>query len=78
MTLFVLVTGGIGESYERCYVWAHDRAHAFQLAWPICQAKYHDITEEEVRALEIHALFDASAAPFCSPLSDSGFDETDA
>jgi hypothetical protein len=73
MTLFMLVTGGIGESYERCYVWAEDREQALQLAYPICLAKYPAMTAEQLRACEMEVLFHDDARPFCTPFSDSGF-----
>jgi len=73
MTLYELYTGGIGTSYERCYVWARDTEEAYGLAFVECQKTYPALTEADVRGMRWTPLFSADAASFCSPLSDNGF-----
>jgi hypothetical protein len=65
MYLFEIQTGWIGESYERCYVWAEstDQArHVFNLSYgPAREAK------------KIDCLFHKDDPPFITRLSGSGF-----
>lgn len=67
MSLYEIQTGHIGESYVRCYVWAENEKHA------------RDLFEEKHtgRTLErITYLMSISDSPFCTNLSDTGWDNS--
>jgi hypothetical protein len=55
----------MGENYSRSYAWAADADAAFALF----EAMYPD---ED--AITIRPLFRADAAPFCTKLSDTGWE----
>lgn len=74
MILYAYITGAIGEAYERCYVWAGDRQEADRLVLEEARKTYSALTLADVEQWQVERLFGAEAAPFCSRLSDSGFD----
>jgi hypothetical protein len=67
LTLFEITNGWMGESYCRSYVWAEDEAAAFALF----ETMYPG---DESNSMTIQPLFRADAAPFCTKLSDSGWE----
>ena len=63
MSLWLIVTGRTGESYERAYAWAETESEArdlFSARHPHSQLK------------QVTLLFNASDSPFATNLSDSG------
>ena len=66
LSLWCIPTGWTGESYERAYAWAETEVDARRLF-----AEAHGSSGRT--AAEAHLLFRADAAPFITPLSDSGF-----
>lgn len=69
MKLFEFLTGWIGESYERLYVWAHDESEARRLAEP--NLKGHEV-------ITVLLLLKNTDEPFATLLSDSGWREVPA
>lgn len=67
MYLFVILTGRMGESYERCYVWSESK----DVAYDMFKERYGG----NVSAIDIRMLFSSEALPFVTGLSDSGFDD---
>jgi hypothetical protein len=65
MILFEITTGRMGESYERCYVWASNETQAIQLYL----LRYQDLPEK------VRPLFNETDAQFITSLSDSGFND---
>jgi hypothetical protein len=63
MTLFEATTGRVGESYERCYVWAASEADARD----VYRARHGGLGSA------IRELFRSDAAPFCTGLTDHGW-----
>jgi hypothetical protein len=65
MKLYEILTGAIGESYERAYAWAESEDHAKRL-----------FRERHNRGIaRINLLMDSRAAPFCTALDCAGWPE---
>lgn len=64
MTLYQILDGRIGESYVRCYVWAHTESDARSL---------FAIRHPHSTLSRCVALFSSDAVPFCTDLSDHGW-----
>lgn len=66
MNLYEARTGMTGESYVRCYVWAES-----EFAARLLVLARHG---EGCRVREIELLFGADSGPFCTALSDNGWE----
>jgi hypothetical protein len=69
MILFEITTDRIGESYERAYAWASCEGEARALFW----AK-HTFPPWRTINITVQPLFSSEEKPFCTDLSDSGFE----
>ncbi len=65
MNLYEVQTGWVGESYERCYVWATDEDEARSLFATKFPQKKADVVQ--------HLLCGDNPAPFITDLSDCGW-----
>lgn len=66
MTLFEFITGHVGESYERAYVWAATETRAHELFATAHPDRF---------AVSVRALFHFYQGEFVTKLSDSGFND---
>lgn len=65
MKLYEVISGGIGNSYVRAYVWAEDEPKALELY----RRRNPKRTIEEVKE-----LFDQSSPPFSTLADDDGWE----
>jgi len=64
MNLYEIKTGYVGESYERCYVWADSEERAKQL--------FKETSLADIRSFKI--LLTSDQQEFVTILSDSGWE----
>lgn len=70
MNLYEITTGGWGESYLRAYAWAESKEQALKMG----ENEYGMVFTTSFR-IKIRLLFNKDAEPFCTPFSDTGFDD---
>ena len=70
MNLYEVTNSYVGESYVRVYVWAESEIHALSMA----REKFKKAKMSTDR-LEINILFSGDSKPFCSDVSDTGFND---
>lgn len=78
MHFYEISNGWTGESYVRVYAWAESEEQALNMAKEKLKAaagKAYD--ESYYERLNIQHWFSADAAPFCSEVSDEGFEMED-
>lgn len=78
MKLYEIKNGYIGESYVRCYAWAHDERHALKMALERFKDEADNdpgggYPEDYWTSLVARELFNDNDGPFVSAVSSSGF-----
>jgi hypothetical protein len=63
MILFEILNMDVGDSYVRCYAWAHNQDEATRMA-----------EEKGVDVQQIIKLFESDSQPFVTELSDVGWE----
>jgi len=75
MNLYEIITGGWGESYLRAYAWAESEEQALKMGEKAYGMSFKTPFDDKRLIVKIRLLFSADAEPFCTPFSDTGFDD---
>jgi len=79
MTLYEVTNGWMGESYVRAYAWADSKEHALSLAREAYRGDCLNAARHKSYALGLKAkpLMTPETPPFCTPVSDCGWETED-
>ena len=75
MNLYEITTGGWGESYLRAYAWAKSEEQALKMSEYIYGMSFSSSFDDKRLIVKIRLLFSEDDKPFCTPFSDTGFDD---
>ena len=75
MNLYEITTGGWGESYLRAYAWATSEEQAIKMGESEYGMSFFSFFDDKRLLIKIRLLFSADAEPFCTPFSDTGFND---
>jgi len=75
MNLYEITTGGWGESYLRAYAWAASEEQTLKMGEKEYGMSFDTPFSDRRLLIKIRLLFSDDAEPFCTPFSDTGFDD---